>query len=177
MLIRARDDEDLAACGDLVVAVNRLDGYPVKLPADPVSFLVVADPLGAWVAEDGGHVVGHVLLRPSTSEPVMAAASAAARLLVPRLAVVGRLLVAPAARRRGVGRALLEVATARAHELGRRPVLDVVAGHRDAVALYEDAGWRCVATVRTTFGEETYEELVFVGPEPAAPRARVAPNP
>jgi GNAT superfamily N-acetyltransferase len=165
MRIRPRDDADIAACVDLLAAVHAADGYPVNLPADPKTFLVTPDMLGAWIAEDGENVVGHVALRPRTSAGVMEKAAAAAGVGAERLAVVARLLVAPGARRRGVGWALLGAAARRASELGRHPVLDVVKGHAAAVALYDRAGWRRAGEVQVTFPTgQTVNELVFVAP-------------
>lgn len=100
----------------------------------------------------------------------MAAVSEAAGLPEDRLAVVGRLLVAPAARRRGAGGALLAHAAREAWKLGRQPVLDVVTDQAGAIALYEREGWRKVAQVRVTFSTgETVDELVYAGPtDPAS---------
>jgi GNAT superfamily N-acetyltransferase len=162
--IRAREERDLAAGGPLVTAVHDSDGYPVRPPPDPSDFLRVADALGAWVAEEDGDVVGHVLLRPSTSAPVMRAAARATGLPEDRLGVVGRLLVSPTARRRGLGRALLDVAASHAGRLGLHPVLDVVTGHRAAIAMYEAAGWRRADTVHVTFGDVRFEEFVYIAP-------------
>lgn len=165
MRIRPRHDPDLGACATLLTAVHAADGYPVNLPHDPVAFLAPPDTLGAWVAEDGGRLVGHVALRSRTSAPVMAAAAAAAEVGAERLAVVARLLVSPESRRRGVGRALLEAAARRALELGRRPVLDVVRSHTAAVALYDREGWDRAGEVEVTFPSgQTVKELVFLAP-------------
>ena len=113
MLARVRRRTDMAACGELVRAVHEADGYPVRLTPDPADFLRVPGTLGAWVAEDRTGLVGHVLLGRRSAEPVMAAAEEATGLVASRLAVVGRLLVAPRARRLGAGRSLLGVPTAR----------------------------------------------------------------
>lgn len=171
MVIRNRTDDDVPACVDILRTVHELDGYPVHLPENPESFLVVPDTLGAWVAEDPGDgIVGHVLLRPSAwSAAIMEKASAASGLDVEHLAVVARLLVAPWARRRGVGRALLDAAASGALELGRQPVLDVVQGpgrgHAAAIELYERAGWRRAGTVTGTFSNgATVDEAVYIGP-------------
>lgn len=164
--VRPRDDGDLADCVSLLHDVHDEDGYPLHLPDDPVSFLAVPDALGAWVALADGVVVGHVLLRPAANPKMMAIASRATGLPEARLAVVGRLFVAPSARRRGAGHALLRRAATEALELGRRPVLDVVS-HRAqaATALYESEGWRKAGTVQVTFRSgETVDELVYVGP-------------
>lgn len=170
-MIRHRNDDDVSVCVDMLRAVHESDGYPVHLPESPLSFLVVPDALSAWVAEDPDDgVVGHVLLRPSAWSPaIMEAASAATGRDVAHLAVVARLLVAPWARRRGVGRALLDAAASRALDLGRQPVLDVVRGpgrgHEAAIQLYERAGWHRAGTVTGTFSNgTTVDELVYVGP-------------
>lgn len=174
MRVRPRLGADIAACGELVRAVHEADGYPVRLPPDPAGFLEVPDALDAWVAEDDAGLVGHVLLRRRSAGPVMQAALAATGLPADRLAVVARLLVAPRARRRGAGRALLATATARAHALGRRPVLDVVSEQRAAVALYGAEGWARVAAVTTRYGDLVFDEVVFVGPAPEGRPSRRA---
>jgi GNAT superfamily N-acetyltransferase len=172
--VRPREDRDLLACASLLVAVHEEDGYPVNMPEDPVSFFVVPDLLGAWVAVDSepgaeSDVIGHVLLRAATSPTVMEVAADATGLRMEGLAVVGRLLVDPAARRRGAGRSLLSRAAAAAWKLGRQPVLDVVTGHEGAVALYEREGWRMAGSVQITWRSgETVDELVFIGPAGAA---------
>jgi GNAT superfamily N-acetyltransferase len=55
--------------------------------------------------------------------------------------VLARLLVHPDARGRGIGRALVRTATARAHETGRRAVLDVLQSTTGPARLYESEGW------------------------------------
>lgn len=163
--IRPRAERDLAECGSLLREVHEADGYPVHLPDDPESFVVVPDALGAWVALAAGAVVGHVLLRPAANPKMMALASETTGHPESRLAVVGRLFVAPAARRLGVGRALLARAASEARALGRQPVLDVVSKGTSAIALYEREGWTKAGTIEVTFSSgETVSELVFVGP-------------
>jgi ribosomal protein S18 acetylase RimI-like enzyme len=80
-------------------------------------------------SEDG---LGFVQLYPSFS-------SVAAR----RIWILNDLFVAPAARQRGVGRALLDAA--RDHGLAtgaKRLVLSTAAGNQDARALYESYGYK-----------------------------------
>lgn len=169
-MIRPRRDSDIEACVRVLDAVQRLDGYPARRPDDRAGFLAVPDALGAWVAEDGGEVVGHVVLRERTSPPVMALAVERTGLAPARLAVVGRLLVAPSARRRGFGRGLLEAAVARAADLGRCPVLDVVREHLAAVALYEHAGWRRLGEVSVTWSNgRGADEVVYAAPAGPGP--------
>ena len=70
----------------------------------------------------------------------MEVAVRASGLDVEDLVVVARLFVKGTSRRTGAGRALLEQATERAHELGRRPILDVWDRLSGARALYESGG-------------------------------------
>jgi GNAT superfamily N-acetyltransferase len=165
--IRERAEADLGRCVELARVVHETDGYPVYLPDDLRSFLAVPHAIGAWVAERAGDVIGHVALHQRSSAAVMALAEAATGLPAPRLGVVARLLVAPTARRAGIGRALLDVAADRAVQLGRWPVLDVVTRHESGIKLYEAAGWSHAGQVTVTLGGVgPIEELVFLGPPP-----------
>jgi GNAT superfamily N-acetyltransferase len=158
---------DLSDCIELARVVHVNDGYPVYLPEDLRSFIAVPDNLGVWVAEEAGEVVGHVALRPDSSSAVMVLAEEVTGFPAAKLGVIARLLVSPTARRMGVGRSLLEVATQRAVELGLWPILDVVVQHEAAVRLYQDAGWRRAGIVTVTLGRDVpIEEIVFLGPRP-----------
>lgn len=166
MVVRPRCDADISRCTALLAAVHATDGYPVRMPTEPATFLSPPDMLGAWVAEADGCIDGHVALRCRTSAPVLGLASEVTGVEASRLAVVARLFVAPRARRRGVGKALLSAASARAWQLGRHPVLDVVGGGSNATALYEAAGWRQVGEVRVSFSDgQAVDELVYVAPK------------
>ncbi len=79
---------------------------------------------------------------------------------------MARLLVAPTARRRGIGRGLLGRAAEEAVALGRRPVLDVVTEHRSAIHLYDRCGWQPAGTVTVTFPELEVTEVVYLAPAP-----------
>ena len=91
----------------LTRVAHELDRYPMFLPIDFRRFISAPDALAAWVAEDDGEVIGHVALRPSSSEAVLAMAVEVLRVPPDRLGVVARLLVSPEHRRRGVARSLL----------------------------------------------------------------------
>ncbi len=83
--------------------------------------------------------------------------------------MIARLLVAPAARRQGVGRALLEHAARQAARRGLWPVLDVAADLSSAIQLYEDCGWVLAGAVTVTFRDgDSLDELVYLGPAPPA---------
>ncbi|WP_328876440.1 GNAT family N-acetyltransferase [Streptomyces sp. NBC_00287] len=139
----------------MLAEVHDQDGYPVNRPADPAVWLTPPSLLAAWVAVMDGRVVGHVCL--SRSGPGDAAPelwSARSGVGADKAAVVNRLFVAPAARGNGIGALLLQRAVAAARELGRHPVLDVVASDTAAAALYERLGWRLLDTVDQVWSPE-----------------------
>ncbi len=131
-------DADVALAAPLFDAYRRSYDQPADLElarrfladrlraGDSVVFL-------AFDAPGAGQAIGLVQLYPSWS-------SVAAR----PIWVLNDLFVAPAARGRGVGRALLE----RCRQLGRetgavRLVLETLVGNTRAQGLYESLGWRC----------------------------------
>jgi GNAT superfamily N-acetyltransferase len=165
MQVRARAEEDLAACQRLAEIVHVNDGYPVYLPEDLRSFLAAPNALAAWVAVHGGEIVGHVALHAGSSGAVTALAQDMTGLPAARLGVVARLLVSPSVRRLGIGRSLLDVAAGHAVQLGLQPILDVVDRHEAAIRLYEKSGWTRAGKVKVTFGRRVHvDEFVFIGP-------------
>jgi ribosomal protein S18 acetylase RimI-like enzyme len=166
VLIRDRCAGDVGALEEIARETHLVDGYPKYLPGDLRSFIMSNDALGAWVAARDGEVLGHVAVHRSSAQEVMDVVVSATGLGEDGIAVVARLLVAPAARRQGIGRALLDKATRRAANLGRRAVLEVVEDHRAAIALYEKCGWTRAGRVdRVLPGNLPLRELVFVAPE------------
>ncbi|MCX3062831.1 GNAT family N-acetyltransferase [Streptomyces beihaiensis] len=153
--VRTRAGADLSACTTVLAAVHRRDGYPVNWPADPASWLCPEGQVAAWVAVAGSAVVGHVTLArpvPGDVAPGLAGPKAA-------VAVVGRLFVAPTARGRGTGAALLERATRAARRRGLRAVLDVVARDTAAVAVYERLGWEPLGSGSQAWGPNQWVEV------------------
>lgn len=172
MSIRPRRDEDLAACAEALRKLHETDRYPHSLPDDPVSWLRPPRQRHAWVAVDAGsgEVAGHVALNVAEGDPALGVETAATGLGPEQLAVVSRLFVVRAYRRRGLGRALLDQAQARARAEGLRPVLDVLEADRAAVSLYERAGWIRIGTI--TFHARDGEALpafVYAAAEPDSP--------
>ncbi|MEV5607638.1 GNAT family N-acetyltransferase [Streptomyces sp. NPDC052225] len=151
--VRARRRDDMAACADALARVHAEDGYPTNWPADPAGWLRVDGMTAAWVAEAGERIVGHVAL----SAP--GAGDVAPALTTGSATVVGRLFVAPEARGRRVGAALLARAAREAARLGTRAVLDVVTTDAAAVALYERLGWEFLGAGQQAWGPD---ELVAV---------------
>ncbi|HEX2575096.1 MAG TPA: GNAT family N-acetyltransferase [Aquihabitans sp.] len=163
--LRPRTDADLDACGALGERTHVDDGYPVRRPPSMAAFLEAPGALGAWVAEVDGRVAGHVVLAETTFPEVVALAAEATGRPSGSLAVVARLLVDPAARRLGVGRALLRTARDDALARARQPVLEVALELTAGRHLYEAEGWRDVGRV-TVFlaADDPIDEAVFIWP-------------
>jgi GNAT superfamily N-acetyltransferase len=169
VIVCARTDGDLDRCEELAALVHDLDGYPVYLPGSLRTFIATPDALISWVAKTGGEVVGHVALHPGSSAAVMALASEVTGLGPDRFAVVARLLVSPAARRKGVGRSLLHTAAAEALDRDLSPILDVATHYAPAIKLYESCGWVRAGKVTVRFDHgAVLDEFVYLGPRELA---------
>jgi GNAT superfamily N-acetyltransferase len=165
MEIRERREEDVSALESLARVVHDADGYPLYLPPALQDFLVGSAAHGAWVAEEDGHLLGHIALHHRSWDGVMEYACHSTGLADDDLAVVARLLVSPVARRRGIGRLLLETATEMARSLELCPILDVAVRYEAAVRLYNDAGWRCLGSVGFPMPDgTTADEYVYLAP-------------
>jgi ribosomal protein S18 acetylase RimI-like enzyme len=167
VVIRGRTEDDLDALVEAAARVAREDGYPSRWPDDPRAWLRTRDPLGAWVAERAGEMLGHVVLRgPSDHRPVRMWCEQT-REDPQGCCVVSRLFVVAAGRGQGVGQALLETVCAAADERGLYPVLDVVETNRAAVRLYHRLGWTKIGTYVDTFHDSAGPEqlLCFAAPQ------------
>jgi len=145
-IIRARRQDEIAMCVALLADVHVVDGYPTRWPTDSHDWLTPKNLLAAWVAEDKGPLLGHVALCAATGDVAAPVWSAASGLPPDRIAAVARLFVAPNARGRRLGAALLAAACAEAYSRRLRPALDVVDHDSAAMALYERAGWQRIAS-------------------------------
>lgn len=130
-----------AGPGDLDDLVPLFDAYRVfyRQPSDPLrarDFLAARLRDGESVVllardNDSGEALGFVQLYPSFSSVRMQT-----------LWILNDLFVAPAARRRGIGRALLAAARAHGEHSGAiRLTLSTAADNTRAQALYADTGW------------------------------------
>ncbi|MFE3452151.1 GNAT family N-acetyltransferase [Nonomuraea sp. NPDC059194] len=135
-MIRTRRPGDLAGCVAALRAVHERDGYPLAWPADPEEWLTPDGLIRAWVAEDDGVIIGHAALRGADPE------------LPEADACLARLFVAPHARGRGDAARLLAAVEREGDGLGLRLGLDVADSGRGAIAFYERAGWRRIASGR-----------------------------
>jgi GNAT superfamily N-acetyltransferase len=166
LVIRAREERHLDELATIAVEVQRRDGYPGPHVRDLKSFLVVADALGAWIAELDGRTLGQVVLRRSAPPVVMTCAREALGVTSDdELAVVARLIVDPRMRRLGAGQALLGQAAAAARAVGRHPILDVATRHVAASSLYDAARWTNVGEVEVKFPDEiVIQAFVYIAP-------------
>ena len=146
LVIRERRPEDLPALVPVLAESHQASASPVNWPADPPRWLTPDGLLGAWVAEVDGVVLGHIALVMAgevTSGPWAADTGRPAD----EAAEVSRVFVAEAAQGKSVGRRLLDAACASAKAQGRHPILGVLDHNRSAIAMYERAGWRRLASV------------------------------
>ncbi len=166
-MIRPRRSEDLEPCLALLREVYVADRYPVRWPQDAAGWLTGLSGLAAWVSETGGALDGHLSLHATDETRTRPERSEAVPVPVEQLAVVSRFFVAPAARGRGVGGALIGAAEDHAAERGLRLVLDVADHNHDAIAFYTRRGWRRVGTASLVLddGETTLPIVLFVLPE------------
>ncbi len=139
--LRPRRADDLPACVSALRAVHLADGYPLRWPEDPGSWLSPSVPLRTWVAEEAGAILGHVALCPvAADDPLLAILARPSG----EVGEIKRLFVVPSARRRHLGTELLAVASAAAAAIGLVPVLEVLERDEAAIYLYERLGWKLV---------------------------------
>jgi GNAT superfamily N-acetyltransferase len=159
-IIRDRAPDDLPVLTAALARVAAEDGYPSRWPADPAAWLRTRDPLAAWVADREGDVVGQVVLRPAGDQMPVTLWRLASGEDPASCALVSRLFVVAYVRGRGIGRALVETACARAAQLGLRPLLDVADANQAAVRLYHRLGWTHLGTYEETFGGDGPSETL-----------------
>jgi len=112
---------------------------------------------------------------PRPEETAGICAYCAFRLVVDEMHVMN-VAVAPKARRRGLARRLLRFALRRAAIAGARTAfLELRAGNREALALYESLGFRPLSRRRAYYRQPVEDALVLVleglAAPPAAPHA------
>lgn len=137
VLIRPASPAELAAVGDLRFAAYHADGYLTQTSR----YTGILRSLGAdgtgevLVAVDGGSIVGTVMLQTSAEHGEIIYSGGEAE--------IRALAVAPGARGRGVGRALIAAVAKLASERGvRHLVLLTRAEMRAAQHLYTEAGFQ-----------------------------------
>ncbi|SHK92951.1 DinB superfamily protein [Pseudonocardia thermophila] len=158
IVVRPRAEADVAVLIAVLRDVRRRDGYPLHMQHDLGDWLCGTPVIGAWVADHGGGVVGHVALRlPEPDDPVAA-------LVGEPVAVVCRLFVARDERGKGLGERLVRAAWREAAARGLRPALDVLTREAAAVALYERMGWQRVGEITHTIDGGAVPAICFAPP-------------
>ncbi len=139
-IARIGDDTGLAALD--AVAWSPLSAFPsVITSADGSFFTPDSPPETHLVGEIGGELAGYLRLKPASLLPEN----------VHVLAVAG-LAVAPAARRKGVGAALLAAAADHARALGATKLsLRVLSTNHPAMRLYQEQGFEREGQLRAEF--------------------------
>src|SRR5262249_41122265 len=110
--VRRRAAADEPRCLALLREVHARDGYPTHWPMNPQRFLAPPQQMTAWVWSQAGNVEGHVALHANDYLPSIDLANAG--LNPDQVGICARLLVAPTARRQGIGGQLLAHAAAEA---------------------------------------------------------------
>lgn len=170
--IRPRTDEDLAGVAALLLATHHSHAYPVYLPTDLRAWGAAEDVISAWVATEPSvgagspEVVGHVALTEVDDDVATEQWVAATGRPWSGLAAVRRLVVHQRAHGTGTGRALLKTAVAAAHQLGRRPVLDMSDNLDAAGRLYVAEGFEVVGDYDLDLSGHLLHVITWVGPEP-----------
>jgi ribosomal protein S18 acetylase RimI-like enzyme len=137
---RASDEAQLVRLDN--TAWSPQSGFPsVIRQAGPVFFFAESPPQAHLVAEINGTVVGYIRLRPASPLPENAHV----------IGVFG-LAVAPDARHRGVGTALLTAAEQHARARGARKLsMRVLSTNPDAIRLYTGLGFEREGVLRDEF--------------------------
>ncbi|MCG7323433.1 GNAT family N-acetyltransferase [Arsenicicoccus bolidensis] len=148
IVIRPRRDDDLDELARILVEVHAHDGYPVEGVDDPRAWLHLERPLGAWMAELDGQVVGHVALtQPGPQDHAPSMWADLTTKPKEETAVLGRLFISPGARGKRVGAELTRTAMRAAMSEGRTAVLDVMAKDKAARRVYETQNWQALGAV------------------------------
>ncbi len=144
-MIRPRQQSDVPVLVQVLRAVYEADGYPDVWPGNPLAFVENDAPLGAWVAEADGQVVGQVLL--CNVQPGSDWGRAAGSDLVE----IKRLFVSPSAWGLGLAAQLVQAALTEAAHRHCRAVLETRADNEAANRVYQRGGWRLAGTARATW--------------------------
>lgn len=174
VLTRPRRDVDIPSLIGILTRQQAETQYPFHWPPDrePERFLHRPSELEAWVAELGGNVVGHVAIQSVADDELGQMWAAGHGVPITELRCISVLYADRRLPRRGIGSALLARATQRALAEGGAPVLDVVAGHLDAVSLYLSRGWHEVGRFRPEWlpaSQEPVYAMILPRPRRAVP--------
>ncbi len=168
-VVRDRRETDLAPLAALLAEQQPASGYPFRwpLPFPVEDFLVRESEERAWVGELDGVVVGHVAVGRVPDDGLGELFRRATG--CPDPALVSALVVAVAARGRGVAGALLDIAVGWARAQDRVPVLDVLPTNADAAAVYRHRGWREIGRTRFEWQPPDVPDALLMALPPSEP--------
>lgn len=164
--MRARLDSDVPALQVIVELTAAHDRYPPYWPPSMGRFPAPGDrraELASYVAVSEAGPVAHVALHDTDADGAAEVAAAAIGVPATELAVAARLFVHPAHRRSGLARQLLDRVVSDAHNIGRRPILDVWAELSQAIAFYEKCGWQRAADIEIHFRSPCTDRCAHTG--------------
>jgi ribosomal protein S18 acetylase RimI-like enzyme len=118
---------------DMAREFNREDGHPLdRAGEEAIARLAAGEPMArAWLAREGGDIVGYLVITLGFSIEYGGTDG-----------FIDELFVTPEARKRGLGKRMLDFAFAQAIELGIRTLhLEVERGNETALDLYRAAGF------------------------------------
>ncbi|KAK5125656.1 hypothetical protein LTR85_011930 [Meristemomyces frigidus] len=146
--IRPRTAADLDGCVDLIRLVYAHSGYLVQGTDNAKAFLSGGSIEQAWIAEHDDQIVGHVAVSKATEDDVSVALWRKQHPNDP-IAMLERLFVHPEKLGGGIATQLIQTATARSRESGRRLVLFALIKDQAAIRLYERQGWTSFDSFKT----------------------------
>ncbi|MEU8752374.1 GNAT family N-acetyltransferase [Streptomyces chartreusis] len=165
MNVRPFEEADLPGAAAALIEVHGTDGYPVEGVDQPVSWLRSADVLAAWIAEQGGKVIGHVALMRPHGEDAVSMWIQQSGDSEDHVAVLARLFVIKEARKHAVGEKLMKAAMDYARSRSLRLVLDVMTKDAAAIRLYERLGWVKIGEASHRYGDDQQiDAICFVSP-------------
>ncbi|GAA4209981.1 GNAT family N-acetyltransferase [Actinocatenispora rupis] len=164
--IRVRTPDDIPACVRGLKEVYESDGYPVEGVSDAEGWLFPDGLLEAWVAEEGGEVLGHAAACEPRGEAAVTMLIDQTGMTEDQIAVIARLFVVPRGRGKSFGQRLAFAAFEYAQRLGRRIVFDVMTKDQAAIRLYERLGCVRLGTTTHVFGDgQEVPAYCYVAPE------------
>ncbi|KAK5137528.1 hypothetical protein LTR08_008508 [Meristemomyces frigidus] len=163
--IRPRTLADLDGCVEALRHVHAHSGYPVQGMDNAKAFLTEGRVEQAWIAEDSGHIVGHIAVSTATEDDVSVALWQKQYPDVP-IAILERLFVHPEKDGGGIATQLIRTAMAWSLQVGRRLVLFALVKDQAAMKLYARLGWEPFGNTNYHWGNEEHMEAVcFVSPQ------------
>lgn len=173
-MIRTRSPEDLPALKRALEDVYNTDGYPVEGTSKADSFISPDGALHAWIATQGGLVVGQIVLISGSAvaqrELIVGKSGHRAALQawidrggsIEHTALAARLFVRKSARSTGLGAELVLAACKWASVNNLRIVINVLDKDHAAIRLYEKLGFRQIGEAVYGGGPEPCGQFFYV---------------